>query len=243
MSNIDFQIDITPNGNQLRFNLRANKYIQADTPFDRLLLDLPEADVNTLRSGTADVALVERVTAQLSEWFMGDDLSARLQAALDTMGKGGNDDTMRLVINADRQVIPKLANLPLELMRLAPGSDPVVLHNRVEGLVHMLPGVGSAQSARVDPNWPLKVLIVRSNPPDLGGAVPEAASLRETILNLGQSLMPAPTNLVQVDLLSSEVGVPATWDALQEQLENNKYHVLVYLGHGDVLSTHVGLEP
>ncbi|HKP53157.1 MAG TPA: CHAT domain-containing protein [Chloroflexia bacterium] len=246
MSNVDFQVDIAPNGKKLRLNVRANKFIPADLQLDRALLELPEADVKALRSGASGAALVQRVTAQLSEWFLGEDLNIHLKNALDNAG----DDTFRLIINADRQVIPKLANLPIELIQFKHGANPVLLNPKIDSLVHLLPGVGSAQNAKVNPNWPLKVLIVRPNPQDLGGAIPEAVPLRDAILEEGQKLMPHPgpgmpaaANPVQVDLLSSEVGKAATWDALQEQLETTDYHILVYLGHGDVLPTHVGLEP
>src|SRR6185295_17372186 len=69
-----------------------------------------------------------------------------------------------------------LADVPFELVDLE--NDPLVLKKGVQGLVHALRKVGPVTRPATSQSWPLRVLIVRSNPEDLGDQVPPAASIR-----------------------------------------------------------------
>ena len=90
------------------------------------------------------------------------------------------------------------------------------------------------------------MLIVRSNPADLGLAVPDAAPIRGTIERLGETFGPGA---VVVDVLSSEenekkakeegrdkVEKLVTWDAFTRKMKapTDPYNILIYLGHGAV---------
>src|SRR5207253_1739648 len=118
---------------------------------------------------------------------------------------------------------------------------PLVVTPQVEALVYLLPKATPSPQSMKLPHWPLRVLIVRSNPPDLGGVVPPAGPIRDAIVALGNDvalhLPPGQqVNPVQVDVLSSEPGIamPATWPAVAAQIAGHSYHILVYLGHGDL---------
>jgi hypothetical protein len=86
--------------------------------------------------------------------------------------------------------------------------------------------------------WPLKILIVRSGPTDLP-TVPAVAPIAQAIRTLNPAL--TGVNGVQVDILSTEsagpFAGPPTKDALREQLGKTSYHVLVFVGHGDMRDT------
>ena len=235
MSN-DFLVEIMPELNgQLALIVRANNLPQLGQRLPRQPFNLEIQLIDQLRRGDALPALVQQVTAAVSTWLLGNDLKAYLLAAL----FGGR---MRLVFSMDERLRAALADLPVELLELDGGVVPLALNPQVSAIVHLLEKVGVPQNSPSARSWPLRVLIVRSNPNDLGGSVPKGAPIRDEIIQLGKKLDPS---LVKVDLLSSEVGVarPATWDAFREQLRKTPYDVVVYLGHGDLLPANEGLPP
>jgi hypothetical protein len=205
-------------------------------------------DIKQLRSGEPTLALVDQLTIQVSEWLLSNDLNVDLENAVNN----AQGERIRVVLNIDRDILPKLSDVPVELIELKNTGLPLVLSPKVESMVHLLPGVGGQGNIADPSTWPLRVLIVRSNPPDLGRAVPRALPIRKALLetgkrvvrHLGPGLSPEE-NPVLVDLLSDEPGVkkPATWQGLRNQLASANYHILIYLGHGDVLQTHEGVQP
>jgi hypothetical protein len=222
MSN-DFRINISPNGGALRVEALGKELALAGENFDRQLPTFDQAELDKLRGGNADGHLVTKVASEVSSWLLGNDLNIHLSRAV--------KKKVRVVLNVARELRDPLAQVPVELIALKGAGLPLLINDKVEGLVHLLGGAGSASQSATAHLWPLRVLIVRSNPTDLGGGVPEGEPIRQEISAIGSEIAP---NLVHVDLLSSETGNPATWPALQEQLKS-AYDIVVYLGHGDLL--------
>jgi len=243
--NNDFRIDIAPNGAALRFNLYTYQGGAPDAgqSFDRQHFSLTDALIDKLRRGDASPAEVQQITADLSTWLFGIDISPSLQAVLNQP----NGDPLRLIFSInDQELREKLADAPFELCKLPGGGIPLALNAKNASIFHLLPKVGTPPSASTAGGWPLRILIVRSNPLDLGGAIPPAAEVRKEIYqildNKGFS-----HNLVQIHVLSSEnapdlAGRP-TREGFRNQIEKAPYDILVYLGHGDVLPVYQGLPP
>jgi hypothetical protein len=133
--------------------------------------------------------------------------------------------------------------------------SPLVLHPKLSAIVHLLPNIGEPTATELSGAWPLRVLIVRSNPADLGGYVPAAVPIRKELLKgqvglaqTGKTLKKNGANdRLSIDLLSREkgdsvLGLP-TPDQLQMALAGKAYDVLVYLGHGDIVPSYDGTPP
>lgn len=241
----DFRIDIAPNGPALRFNLIHNTagVPSVGLPFDRQPLNLSGPLIDNLRRGDASPAEVQQVTSDLSKWLFGNDIAPLLSAALNQPG----NEQVRLIFSInDEQLRESLADAPFELCLLQGGGIPLALNARNASIFHLLNKVGTSRLSPGAGTWPLRVLIVRSNPLDLGGAIPEAAVIRNDIANtlVNKGLNP---NLVQVHILSSENGPDIagkpTREGFRTQLNKAAYDILIYLGHGDVLPVYQGLPP
>ena len=184
--------------------------------------------LDALRRGQAQEATAGLLAEATSAWLLDKDLSKRLSKALD------GQDEFRVVVTMDRDLGPILGDLPVELVSLPKALLPLVLHPKVSSLVHVPPAIGAVATPAVR-SWPLRVLIARSNPIDLGGAVPEAGPIRKEILD-GAAAAGLPDGAVQVELLSSEEqgAEPATWSRMHQALSSATFDVFVYLGHGDL---------
>ena len=246
---LEFRIDIAPNGQNLRLNLLSKMpgVPDAGQPFVRTLPipNLSDADLDDLRRGNAQKPVVDQVTEHIRDWLLNVDLDPYLRTAL----AGPPGESVRLVFSInDEELRTKLSNVPFELCSLSGGGAvPLALHGKVASIVHLLPKVGVPPLAPNSGTWPLRVLIVRSNPLDLGGSVPPAAKTREEIHEVIDAQPKLDRDLVQVHVLSSEVspdlaGKP-TLDNLKKQLQKIPYDILVYLGHGDLLPVYQGLTP
>jgi hypothetical protein len=244
---LEFRIEFAPNGNDLRLTLQVNLpgVSQAGQPFDRLNLDLPPADTDRLRLGTAGKQLVDNVTAEVSEWLLSNDLGVYLNQAINQPNNG----KVRLILSVnDEQLRSKLNDIPFELCtQSGAGMLPIVLREQVESVIYLLPKVGIPPQSTSSGEYPLRILLLRSNPLDLGGNVPPAADVKSEIDNLLNNHHFLSQNLVQIHILSSEpnanvVGRP-TLEDLQNQLQQIPYDILVYLGHGEVLSVYPDSPP
>lgn len=242
----EFLIDIAPNGQDLRLNLRSNQpgVPAGGQPFNRNQPDIPEDSLSKLRSGSATPLVVEDIAFRVSQWLLSNDLHPVLNAAL-AMPSG---EPVRIVFSVnDENLRAKLSDVPFELCSLSGvGVVPLALNGRVASIVHLLPKVGTPPVAPNSGVWPLRVLIVRSNPLDLGGGVPAAAPMRDKIHELIDNHPDLNRDLVHVHIVSSEQsnaleGVP-TLEKLRKQLQKFDYDILVYLGHGDV-SQFPGMAP
>lgn len=237
----DCVISIAPNGETLlRFVVNAEilGIPQAGRVFSRsrnspLLND----QLRMLRFGDASDDVVNEVRAKLSEWFLGSDLDSLLLTALDLSGM--RNEPIRLVVSInDLDLRDRLADLPFELMGLSGSTDPLILSPRIASIVHLLDKVGTP-TTKIS-NWPLKILIVRSNPKDLGGAIPAADPIRQSLLKMMVEDPELDPRLIKIDILSSEdaaqLAGPPTIEGLEIQLPKAEYDILIYLGHGDISS-------
>jgi hypothetical protein len=130
---------------------------------------------------------------------------------------------------------------PESLAMATPKGDvlPLSLQRCVSSIVHELGKVG--RPLRSAPTtWPFKILIVRAGPKDLA-PVPPAAPIAKKIRAHRQDL--ADAEQIQVHVLSTEPDGtfegPPTREGLRSQLSRadllgEQYHLLVFLGHGDV---------
>lgn len=232
----NFLIEIAPDvNNQLRVNLKGDSLAAAGLEFLRPPFQLSEPEIAELRRGDAQPALVQQVEDRLHHWLVVNGIGPYVAQNL----PGPAIDRLRLVFSINERLEATLADVPIELLEV--NGDILALRPDVD-IVHLLPRTSAAQGSVAPPDWPLRILIVRSNPGDLGGAVPAATPMCDYIQQIGNQQGPA---LVRIDLLSNEPGAtqPPTWEALREQLRKVGYHVLVYLGHGDLVETFVGLPP
>ena len=227
-------IAIAPNGDTLRFVLDADILRTRGRTFSRpRKTSVQDDQLQQLRFGDADAAVVQDIRAKLSEWFLSTDLDPLIGTALN-LAEG--KEPIRLVFSIDENLREFLADVPFELIGLSGSTDALVLSPRIASLVHLLDKVGMPVSKPGD--WPLKILIVRSNPLDLGGAIPPAEPIRRSLLKLMAEDPALNPELMRVDVLSSEAadglaGRPTVED-LEVQLLRRKYDILIYLGHGDV---------
>ncbi len=217
--------------------------------FIRQLPDLAASDLDELRLGQPTDEVVDRVTAKVSEWLLNPNPNTH-KAELDlakilglAQAAGGSS---RLLFSArdidDPALRSQLFDIPMELLVQEKNGEPFITNNRVAAMIHLLPKAIQPPTSSKAGALPFKVLVVRSNPDDLGKAVPEAAELQKHILEQRPDLK---DNLV-VDVLSSENGFQAagrpTREQFVKQLEQ-PYDVLVYLGHGDVRQPDAGALP
>jgi hypothetical protein len=241
----DLRVEIAPNGPDLRLTLYATQpgIPAAGIPFNRQALNLNGPVVDNLRRGEATPAEVLQVTATVSQWLLGNDLTPHVTAALNQP----DNEQVRLIFSInDEGLRQSLADTPFELCSLPGGGIPLVLNARNAAIFHLLPKVGASPLSQVAGTWPLRILIVRSNPLDLGGAIPPAVTVRNNIYAALDS-RGLNHNLVQIHILSSEnapdVVARPTREAFRSQINKAAYDILVYLGHGDVLTAYQGLPP
>jgi hypothetical protein len=244
------RIRVEPSGEQLSLRvfgpgLPVDGRLLARTPYK-----LSEDEANRLRRGDGDPTFVDRIRADLTQWLFGQDLEALL-------GKSLHDEALvRLIFSIDQRLLSVFADLPVELVWLKSEPRPFVLHPKISAIVHLLPNVGEPGATDLGGDWPLRVLIVRSNPAHLGGLVPLAVPIRKELLKLQASFattagkLPkqnAPTDRLHIDLLTREkgdgvLGLP-TPDQLRVTVDKKAYDVLVYLGHGDLVTSYPGAAP
>jgi CHAT domain-containing protein len=248
----DFIVQIVPaDGDNLRFYLTANSPPLKRKRLPRKRFALSADDMDTLRRGEPAPTLTQNVAAALSGWLVGGEVTGWLDAAL----KSRTEESVRLVLEVDDDLLPTLADLPVELLHFQ--GDWLALQPRVSGIVHQLTKSVGSELPPGSRQYPLRVLVVRSNPADLGSAVPDAGSICNDIVKVSAERGP---NTVEVDLLSREVGAldpapaadpwpdfrrhlqqrdirridPPTWQNFRESLKKTHYDILVYLGHGDL---------
>jgi hypothetical protein len=242
----EFIIEFRENGELLSLEVEAKSSAAADKfkkKVSRQRLELPQADLDQLRTGAPQAGVVNTVATAITEWLMDDDLDLPVLLRLNT----NPQPPWRLVFSSenltDEGMRQRLAELPIELLEPPGFALPLALLGGVSSIVHRLPKTGPAPPSSTARNWPFRVLVVRSNPADLGGAVPKAGPIRDVIM---QALPGAAAgNLIHVDVLSSEgpgfTGRP-TSDQLSEQVLHS-YDMLVYLGHGDLQPSPTGGPP
>lgn len=191
---------------------------------------ISDADLDEMRNGEPAVDVANRVIAQLSTWLLQTNVRRELDQAL---GRG----PFRLAISLHKKLLDddQLVEQPYELLSM-PVDEPLALKGRVQSIVHFLPKAAGAAVAAAS-TWPLRVLIVRSNPRDLeqlAGPVPKVADLRARIQTLGDQRF--GPRAVRVTALTSEVAgaAPVTWKATRAQMEAELPDLLIYVGHADL---------
>ena len=202
------------------------------TPRERVVLD--EDDIDKLLrgelSGDEGLKELERIAGKVSQWLLKEDLGHALDLVLSEM----KNEQMRLIFTVDDRLgsMFDLATVPVELIRNAPagGGSEYALSPKIAAFLHVLEKVGDPP--RNTEKWPLRVLLVRSDPKDLFEAVPLALPISNNI-KAKSGLGP---RALQINVLSREEGIgrPATWKALRNEIRNNSYHILIYLGHADL---------
>jgi hypothetical protein len=222
---LDLGLDLLSNGG----NGITLKFTDAAGSQDlvRAMPALDPKQLDQLRRGDSKKKVVDALTVGVSDWMLGQELAALISAAL-----SGND-RRRLVVRMDPELAATLSDLPVELVWLPKAIQPLVLHPNLGALVHV-PPLGPTVAPAAARTWPLRILFVRSNPADLGGAVPEATPIVAEIRKAASGL---PEGAVQVEVLSGETqaGDPVTWKAFRDALASPQaFDVLVYLGHGDL---------
>jgi CHAT domain len=241
----EFRIDITPENGQLRLQIKAPTFGANAKTFHRVIPTVTAEDLDELRGGAPDPVIVRQVKRTLSEWLETPDFDLIRDLGLLLP----NAEELRWVFSVrdvtDQMLRANLTDLPFEL--IAPSVDldnPLALNPLITSIVHVLPKQSEPPLA-ASRSWPLRILIVRSNPQELQqlGMVPTAAEIRQKIRDLRPDLGP---DLLRIDVLSSEaaadiIGRPTKND-LFEQIEAG-YDILVYLGHGDMRPTHADQFP
>ncbi|WP_437639189.1 CHAT domain-containing protein [Sorangium sp. So ce854] len=229
MRDPEFVVDIEPGGgSRLRLCVHASNLAPIDDELERPFPSLPPAEIDELRSGYGSEQMTESLAEQVTGWLLQSDLRGHLSTAVNAATQ-----PFRIVIRPHPAVLPHLHDIPFELLKL--GADPLVLHPLVRGIVHAQKRHrASAAPPRLRWGWPFRVLLVRTNPKDLGGCVPLVLPLRDRVLAIARSCGLA--DVVEVAALTSEDGAgrPVTYDALRAELRNASYNLLVYLGHGDL---------
>jgi hypothetical protein len=230
MSTNDFLVNITTSNKGLRFSVTATNPPLHDKAFVRPNSSLADAIIDALRSGNANPDTVLEAIEHVTTWLF----SSPPDALFDSLSRAlESPSPVRLIFRLEDELRSELGKLPVELIRT--GGGQLLFRERLQSIVHLIPYDGPPQTTLADLNYPLRVLIVRSNPTDLGGAVPPAGPIRDQIVGLGEQYF--GQGQIVVDLLSSEVNPHVvdrpTWDQFQKQVGRN-YHLLVYLGHGDL---------
>lgn len=249
--NRDFRIALVPGAKQdeLQLVLYGIGYAETGKPLEMArvfftpqveeidppppkLVEIDTSMLGELR-GEEGKRKVESAIKLVSDWLLGNDVSLALETLI---GNLPPDSQVRIIFSSDKRLRPvfDLTKVPVELIRPKGVDIPFAINPKVASILHLLDEVGVGQSAASSLDWPLRVLIVRSNPKDLGLAVPEATPLRNKIRTLGDKL---GVGAVEVDVISSElaVGKSATWDAFTNQLKDQEpYDIVIYLGHGSL---------
>jgi hypothetical protein len=208
-------------------------------PRERKVLD--DQDIEDLLRGelSGDVGLqeVNRIAGKVSKWLLGTDFDPTLYNAFSEL----KNEQLRLIFTVDDRLnnLFDMSSVPVELIRRVPrgpddddGSEDTLyaLSPKVAAILHLLEKIGIPEQNTM--TWPLRVLLVRSDPADLFEAVPDALTISNEIKKHSIRLGPAA---IRIDVLSREkgIGIPATWKNFTSYLKN-AYHILVYLGHADL---------
>lgn len=225
--------EMRPNGATIEITLSGDGVAPPAAPFSRNPPPVQAADLEVFRTGDANPADIAKLETAISDWLLGHDLRPLLQNWI-------GQQKLRFVFTFDSRLQDNLNDLPLELARVSAAADPILINANVAGFVYRVANTAAPISASTR-DWPMRILLVRSNPADLGGQVPPGAPIRDRILQLAQKFGP---NNVQVDLLSSEPGalLPPTWDNFK-RTARSEYDLLIYLGHGDLQKVHQDLPP
>lgn len=205
----DFELEISPGGSSggLSFFLTASDpSLGLDRKqFLRNALNLSVDDIKDLRSGSPSALSVMRIATQVSNWVIDPEMTNLLNTPVN------GSAPIRIIFKVERALLNTLADLPFELLRI--NDQWLVMRPSVSAIVHQLPLTGTPKSP--NQSLPLKVLVVRSSPSSLGVKVPPAGPICNQIIKLANELGP---NLVQLDLLSREVGSlepNKTWDEFE----------------------------
>jgi hypothetical protein len=174
---------------------------------------------------------------KLSSWLLGQDVKENLAGVFATLPA---NQKIRLIFRTDESLRELFdpTQVPIELVRPHGDDTPYAITANVASVIHQIDkNVGGGLPANAL-DWPLRVLIVRSDPKDLGLYVPPAIPIRDEILELGAQFGPGA---VVVDVISSEPGIgkPATWQAFIDQMKayDDPYNIVIYLGHGSIKET------
>lgn len=228
MKTPEFVVDIEPGRtSDLRVSVHACDLAPIEDEVERPLPSLMPADLDELRSGAGSERMTEAIATQVTGWLLQNDLRGHLGTALHAA-----TSPFRILIRPHPKVLCELADVPFELLKV--DADPLALQPSVRAIVHTLKQRRrDAPAPTVRKAWPFRVLLVRTNPGDLGGLVPPALPIRDHILEIARASGLA--DVVEVTVLSSEEGgAPVTYDALRAELRATSYSLLVYLGHGDL---------
>jgi hypothetical protein len=228
----DFEVQIEQGTeHQLKLQVTSERPSMNKTKFTRKTIGFTNDEMAQLRAGDPSMELVNQVSQAVSTWLLGEDndsLRVKLKEALE------GERRLRLILRVDADLARVLADVPMELLRFL-NLDFAVAAN-VQGIVHLI-DFQRYRPGNSDADFPLKVLIVRSSPGKMKVPVPEAVPIREKILaDANKTLGPGR---VIVDLLSREpvvAGHPFEKPTLAnfEAYLRKNYHILIYLGHGDL---------
>jgi hypothetical protein len=235
------RIDVRSQGTDIELEVSAKLFGDNPQTYVRQAHDIIAADFDQLRAGTATPLFIAKVTERISNWLQDPDFDLPTVLRLGV----AEESRSRIVFNVsrvrDEKMRYELSGFPIEMATPRGEIQPLSLQGRVSSIVHELAKVGRP-SASAATGWPFKVLIVRAGPTDLA-PVPEAAPIAEEILARRPEL--AAAGHIQIDVLSTEkpggpFAGPPTREGLLTQLDNanalqKQYHMLVFLGHGDVL--------
>ena len=225
---LEFVVDIEPgSGTSLRLRIQASGLAPIEDEIERPLPRFPAGDLDRLRSGDASERVAEELADLVTDWLLQSDLRGHLGTAFNAALA-----PFRIVFRLHPKVLADLAEVPFELLKF--NADPLVLQRQVRAMVHMQKRSRAMPSPAARDGWPLGILLVRSNPADLGGKVSPILPLRDRILAIAEAR--GLKSAVEVTTLSSEPGGsgPVTYDSLRRRLHDRRYSILVYLGHGDL---------
>ncbi len=91
-----------------------------------------------LRLGSAPIALLQQVQAQVSKWVLLPDLYPLLTAQI-----ANGPDPLRLIWQIDSEVRPDLSEVPFEAITPSGGPLPYVTLPQIAGFTHLLPKTGA----------------------------------------------------------------------------------------------------
>jgi hypothetical protein len=245
----DCRIDVRPPQGEGAFELEVSaRFLANPQPYSRPPVDITAEEFDQMRSGKVTAPVMDNVIARVSAWLQnpGENYPRLDLPTILGFGVAGRSPS-RVVFNAsplrDEKLRAQLTGFPIEMATAEGDATPLSLHNQVSSVVHQLRKVGQPAASEAL-GWPFKILIVRAAPKDFP-PVPDAAPIADAIRQLDPSLV-ASHNL-QVDVLSGEgggapVGRP-TRDELSVQLARDKYHIVVFLCHGNLRETVGGSGP
>jgi CHAT domain-containing protein len=221
---------IRQDATKIRFIVDARKPFLTSETFDRSDLKLEPKEMAELESGEPRVETVAKVVLQISQWFAreeNDTFRLKVREAL------SYDGPVRFIFRLHEELAQQFRTIPLELCNFE--DQPLAFKPNVRSIIHLLPYQPNAPSS-IAQAYPFRVLVVRANPRASGGAVPRAAELRQSILQIGTELAPGA---VEVDLLSRDeegaIALP-TFENFRQCVLGKKYHVMLFLGHGELRS-------